>query len=196
VLSLLFRAKDAQYNILYCPLQYDLLKRGGKMKKVLVASHYGADPVVRSVRWMRYSPLCCPLYYLLVLAISLLTFIIIRDAVIFSGVVFTALMALRWKCFVFWDQRAAIISSRRVFVRGVTPTFGFPISKVIMSNLFQPPLWNYISPYRFTFTDGRPASKIFLADNFSFLSLSWRTKISNLGEHYGDSCKEFRGQYP
>lgn len=149
------------------------------MKKYPVVSRAGADSadsVVTSLSWMRYSPLCCPLYYLLVLSISLITFIITGNSMTFTGVVFVALMALRWKCFLYWGQRAALISSRRVFVRGATPAFGLPISKVIMKNLVQPPLWHYISPYRFTFLDGKPASKLFLADNFSLFSLSWRNR--------------------
>lgn len=149
------------------------------MKKYPVVSRAGADSadsVVTSLKWMRYSPLCCPLYYLLVLSVSLVTFIVTGNSITFAGVVLVALMALRWKCFLYWGQRAALISSRRVFVRGATPAFGLPISKVIMKNLVQPPLWHYISPYRFTFLDGKPASKLFLADNFSLFSLSWRNQ--------------------
>ena len=149
------------------------------MKKYPVVSRAGADSadsVATSLKWMRYSPLCCPLYYLLVLSVSLVTFIVTGNSITFAGVVLVALMALRWKCFLYWGQRAALISSRRVFVRGATPAFGLPISKVIMKNLVKPPLWHYISPYRFTFLDGKPASKLFLADNFSLFSLSWRNQ--------------------
>ena len=140
------------------------------MKKYPVVSRAGADSadsVVTSLKWMRYSPLCCPLYYLLVLSVSLVTFIVTGNSITFAGVVLVALMALRWKCFLYWGQRAALISSRRVFVRGATPAFGLPISQVIMKNLV---------PYRFTFLDGKPASKLFLADNFSLFSLSWRDR--------------------
>lgn len=137
----------------------------------------------RSVRVFRYSFMNFPGYYVITLFVGgvLKVFVPgIPNILVYAMMVATLLP--HWRAFLYFGQVGAIVSSRRVFIRGITPKFGVPRQNLAFFDLIRPISNPFLRYTKVTYIASslRPKDKTlgyFSSDDFSFQSIRWLGNI-------------------
>lgn len=133
----------------------------------------------RRIRVFRYSFMNFPGYYIITLFVGgiLKVFVPgIPDILIYTAMAATLLP--HWRAFIYFGQVGAIISPRRVFIRGVTPKFGVLRRNLVFLDLIRPISNPFLRFTKVTYIANSPRTSgrtlgYFSSDDFSFQSIRW-----------------------
>jgi hypothetical protein len=137
----------------------------------------------KRVRVFRYSFLNFPGYYLLAMCAMIVPHLFMHNPPSWLGwVCFTVALLPHWRAFIFFGQIGAVVSSRRIFIRGVTPRFGVVKANLILYDILpiSNPFLRIQKAVRLSRFPGDKSVTLgyFSSDEFSFWSWGWLGVLS------------------